>query len=130
MGPENSKQGQTRDRCWILGYIILEPAKFWRSQKRSKLGNFTFTVNLRSESGDPNNLGMNRKKHAPRGRNVFINEATLPNPGTLVFTDFLLLVGQPHDGWGRAGIIIKFPPFPLFPHIVPIAVWGVCWDQC
>ena len=109
MGPGKSKQSQTRDWCRIFGlqkhhlggYTILEVTK------GSKLGNFTFTIKLRSELGDPNNLVWIERKTGPQGRNYFINGRKSPNPGFWVFTDFRSLIGQPHDGWGHAGIILN-----------------------
>ena len=45
----------------------MEARTFWRLQKGSRLGNFTFASKLSLNSGDPNNLGMNQKNKWIRG---------------------------------------------------------------
>ena len=111
MGLENSRQSQTRDRCRILGlqeshfggYNMLEVTK------RSKLGNSIFTIKLRSDSESryPNNLGMNRKNKWVPWSKCFYKLTKIAQSGIWVFMDFRLLIGQPCDGWGHAGIIVN-----------------------
>ena len=84
-GPENSRQSQFRDRDRIL---IFEARKFRRLQKGSRLGNFTFTIKLSLNSGDPNNLGMNRKNKWVPGSKWFYKWSKIAKSGILGFHGF------------------------------------------